>query len=70
MTNHPNRNWRARMHAAADQFLESPEGHEAIGPGPPTEMSARRKAARAGYVSGYEAGRQSMRRPLDNDKKR
>lgn len=64
MTNHPNRNWRARMYAAADQFLESDQGRAIVGqPKDPADLAARRQAARESFVNGYEAGRASNQRP-------
>ena len=65
MPNHPNRNWRARLQAAADQWLESDEAQEITG-GPeasPVKRQERREVARAGYVAGFAAGRASNQRP-------
>lgn len=62
MTNHPNRNWRQRMQAAADQWLTTPAGrvlseapltieHEAA------RMIGLRNRLREAYLAGYADGR-------------
>lgn len=59
MTNHPNRNWRQRMLAAADQWLETTMAKALI----EIPLDSRRAVdglrnrIREAYLAGYEDGR-------------
>ena len=58
MTNHPKRNWRANMHAAADQWLQTSHAKvlaEVHYTGP--QGDALRKRLRDAYLAGYQDGR-------------
>ena len=60
MTNHPNRNWRQRMQAAADQWLETSHAKvlaEVPYTGP--QGDALRKRLRDAYIAGYQDARKS-----------
>lgn len=56
VTNHPNRNWRARMRAAADQWLASvaipPDGVAHVAT--PAQV---RQMLRTAYLAGYTDAR-------------
>lgn len=60
MANHPNRNWRRVMHAAADDHVADCCGPES-GVRTPNEIQA---LVRAAYIAGYTAGRTSRERNL------
>lgn len=63
MNNHPSRNWRRVMNAAADAHLASyrwPEGGVQVMP--PEQL---RQILRAAYIAGYTEGRAS--RAVRND---
>ncbi len=55
--NHPNRNWRARMQAAADQWLADLIALWRQGSGVREFSDRDRELLRAGYVAGYADGR-------------
>jgi hypothetical protein len=65
MSNHPNRNWRRAMHAAADAHLDAyrcPEG--GVHMMTPEQL---RDALRTAYLAGYSDCRLSIRPPKGAD---
>lgn len=58
--NHPNRNWRRVMHAAADDHVAGVRGSDS-GAQTPDQIQG---LIRAAYVAGYTAGRTSRERNL------
>lgn len=56
MANHPNRNWRARMNNAADQWLAQWPMERPVPRRPITDEELR-ILLRAAYLAGYEDGR-------------
>lgn len=63
MSNHPNRGWRSRMQAAADQWLIG-EGSRLTGALPSTEPERGqelRLRVRLAYISGYQDGRPKIK---------
>ena len=61
MANHPNRNWRKRLDAAADQWLLTDEAVELAKP--EADPVRRRAKLKAAFVFGFTAGRASVQRP-------
>jgi hypothetical protein len=60
MTNHPNRNWRRQMEAAADQWTMTPECESLIFlPAIRPVDNAIRAQLREAYLAGYQDGRKS-----------
>lgn len=59
MTNHPNRNWRQRMQAAADQWLETSAGKvlAEVPIDPRRLVEGLRNRLRQAYLAGYQDGR-------------
>lgn len=57
MSNHPNRNWRARMQAAADQWLQTAQSKVlARVPYAGPQDAALRERLREAYLAGYQDG--------------
>lgn len=67
MTNHPNRNWRARMRQAWEDWRESWRLEHDPG-GRLSEQDETRM--RAAYWAGFEAGRNSLRPPRPPEESR
>lgn len=66
MANHPNRNWRRRMHDAAEEHLARyrwPEGPGLHAMTPEQLREVLREAHKAGYLAGYMAGREAGTAP-------
>ena len=59
--NHPNRNWRTRMHAACAEFLAR-STWQATGARLITDGDLQ-ALCRTAYLTGYESGRASTRPP-------
>jgi hypothetical protein len=60
MSNHPNRNWRARMRASADQWLTTTEAKVLVEV--PLDHRYREQAMRNRIRSAYEAGYRDARK--------
>lgn len=57
MSNHPNRNWRRVMHAAADAYVSRYQWPDGGMQAMPVEQL--RELLAEAYRAGYEAGRQA-----------
>lgn len=69
MSNHPNRNWRARLNAAADQWLGEREA-ELLAQMPLREAGAIRLRLRLAYLAGLRDGERREIGLFDLDRKK